>query len=137
MILSNFQQTPSAMTAHSNKFNRHVLVDQLKDLINEKDKTDAFEIIEQVIQLKQNPAFARRCNKFKKMRQERKIFQVSPSETITDEHKNWLNTDLQSVFTFQRKNRSLPKLVLSKESDDSTSSSETLSSDTKKRSKSH
>ena len=52
MILSNFQQTPSALTTQSNKFNKHILVDQLKDLINEKDKTDSFEIIEQVIQLK-------------------------------------------------------------------------------------
>lgn len=34
------------MTTQSNKFNRHVLVDQLKDLINEKDQTDTFEIIE-------------------------------------------------------------------------------------------
>ena len=133
MLLSNLKPANTLNSEGTKQFASH-----LRDLINLEPKQDdatlsTFEVIESLIKLKQIPSFARRCQKLRRMRHESRsrtdVHHVTFSDSlVADENRNAINCDLSDVLLGQR-HRSLPKLVLSKDtSDESTSSCETVNS---------
>jgi len=135
ILLSNLKPNNTLTSDATKQFAAH-----LRDLINMEPKQEdatlsTFEVIESLIKLKQIPSFARRCQKLRSMRRERQpkresqdAHHVTFSESlVADENRNVMNCDLSGVLG--QRHRSLPKLVLHKDSsDESTSSCETVNS---------